>query len=222
MSPAEFLYKHVLARAQLRGWRAVPNPDVLGHMDFRRPEGDPSATATPVEATTMAPCHCAIIGVYAIFVGYLGDAAESAEDLLLSHHRRAAWARSWLGVRMKENIYIFLAGPVGSGSPECTDWKDVAHTFERDERICRKLVWLPDADPSTWARGIDAFFDRTVLAQPWEVEGGVGELDPVGEILNHPEVPIAWRGVLQQSLDPEQSLAEVLLDCLEHEPKGGA
>jgi hypothetical protein len=39
--------------------------------------------------------------------------------------------------------------------------------IERNERICRKLVWLPPADCEDYEASLNAFMKRTFLAFPW-------------------------------------------------------
>jgi hypothetical protein len=43
-------------------------------------------------------------------------------------------------------------------------WKDLQHEIERDDRVCRKLVWLKGKH----GIGADEFLKRTSLARPWE------------------------------------------------------
>lgn len=221
---AGFLFKYLSRKARARKWKVTPSPTELGHTNFHRPyEAQQDEHDAAENEKKLHPCRSAIIDVYAVYVGALGKTEDAAEDFLLSHHRRAAWARSWLDVGMKENIYIFLSGPPGSGNRERTRWKDLAYAIERDERICRKLVWLPSDDNSKWKQEADEFCDRTVFAEPWRLPDDVGELDPVTDILSDSEVPPAWREVLLRRIsETNPPLADVLLDCLALPDKGGA
>jgi hypothetical protein len=90
-----------------------------------------------------------------------------------------AWAgivRSSLAANQKDDILLILVGPLGSlGGPK---WRAFAATVERDDRICRKIIWLP-SDASSLPADAREFLRRTFLAQPWELALGANaqELD---------------------------------------------
>jgi hypothetical protein len=211
-SPEAFLFDHVLACAERRMWPSPKlSPAELEQREFRHVDGTSMGEANV--RSLPRPCNSALIGTHAIYVGSIGEVEDEAEQFLYDHHLRAARARSWLST--KENLYIFLAGPPGSGERGRTAWKNIAYAFERDERICRKMVWLPCADPSGWEDEVDRFCDRTFLAQPWNIEVAIGELDPVGAILTSSDLPPGWRSVLESPPASDQDLLDELLKVLE-------
>lgn len=101
-------------------------------------------------------------------------------------------------------LYLFFAGPIASSTDP--SWQRAAAEIERDERVCRKLVWLPDAE----CGNLDAFIRRTFLASPWtEAEQpGAGELAWLGDELGVPE---AWLEHLMNPSLEGRSLVEALL-----------
>lgn len=71
-------------------------------------------------------------------------------------------ARSFMLEREVINAHLFLCAtsPTPSG-----DWKRLVDLLERDETVCRKVVWVPQ---STDVQGsFDTFLGRTFLAMPW-------------------------------------------------------
>ena len=106
------------------------------------------------------------VGPYSILISNLKD-ATTASVALRSYYTQAAIARGSLGGR-DSDLYLFLIGPAGAKSDE--QWQCLAHTIERDESICRKLVWLPSEaeDVDTIRRDAETFCDRTFLARPWQ------------------------------------------------------
>lgn len=90
------------------------------------------------------------------------------------------------------DIYMMMTTPRGSdGNPE---WATLAIEIERDDRLARKHVWLPNQDYSNFAD----FLDGTFFAMPWKtIEGSADALALLnGEI----EMPMGWEAAL---LDPE-------------------
>jgi hypothetical protein len=124
-------------------------------------------------------CRGAIIGRHSLLVMTPGESVGDWESCLERGHRQAAVARSWLLGRRELDLYLLFIGP---GSSECDPkWRDIALRVERDERVCRKLVWLPGNDVAEGAR---AFVNRTFLARPWSAigDGSQNELDSLAAI----------------------------------------
>jgi hypothetical protein len=82
------------------------------------------------------------------------------------YYTQAAVARSWMGDK-EIDLCLILIGPPGSALQE--KWQRFARSMDRDESVCRKLVWLPSVDesPATIRKEAERFIDRTFLAQPW-------------------------------------------------------
>ena len=105
------------------------------------------------------------------------------------------------------DIYLFMVGPKGGAcNPE---WLALAAEIERDDRLARKHVWLPDSVGANFK----GFLEGTFLATPWETN--MGNTDALALLTNEIEMPPGWEEVL---LDPElggTDLVQKLLD-LEH------
>lgn len=93
----------------------------------------------------------------------LGTVKEM-QDALKPLHSQMVIARSYMSQAELINAHIFLCAV--NSSPEA-DWRKALDLAERDETVCRKLIWLPDT------QNLDASYDdfrkRTFLAAPWEV-----------------------------------------------------
>lgn len=113
---------------------------------------------------------------YAIQIGQLDDdlmtgewQADYRQKLLRRWHayqQYAAIARTWLLTDYSDDLNLFLVGPIGSGDE--AEWKNFCEVIERNELVCRKLVWLPKKHEEGWSDEVEAFLERTFLAEPWE------------------------------------------------------
>ncbi|MBX4927149.1 hypothetical protein HJB56_07605 [Rhizobium lentis] len=90
---------------------------------------------------------------------------ESPDQVKLSLkklHAQMVVARSFMREREVINAHLFLCAtsPTPSG-----DWKRLVDLLERDETVCRKVVWIPK---KTDVQGsFETFLGRTFLAMPW-------------------------------------------------------
>lgn len=144
------------------------------------------------------------MGHHSILIGALGeDVGQSVvHDQLRRWHNQAVIARSWLGAR-GDDLLLVLVGPPRSGASD--RWKRIAQEIERNERVCRKLIWLPSAELAERPASLEMFLGRTFLARPW-VEAGDGQ------------APIA----AQVALDSLSDLSADLAADLENDPDGRA
>lgn len=73
------------------------------------------------------------------------------------------------------DMLVLLIGPEGSEND--VEWMRAAAAVEIDDRVCRKLVWLPGFDAY---RSAEDFLARTPFARPWRgrrVEGDATSLN---------------------------------------------
>lgn len=82
-----------------------------------------------------------------------------------AHQRLAAIARTWLVAGYSDDMNLFLVGPPGSSNEK--EWNNYSQVIERNDLVCRKLVWLPSKNESMWPTEISDFLERTFLATPW-------------------------------------------------------
>lgn len=136
-------------------------------------------------------------------VNGVGAAAEAALERALE-----VW-RSVPGMGVAD-IYLLFAGPWRSDHD--AEWEALAGGIERDQRVCRKLVWLPDEDGGN----LERFLGRTFLARPWdEVESaGASALEALESDFSLPD---GWLSLLLDSTLTETDLIERLVEALPEE-----
>jgi hypothetical protein len=129
---------------------------------------------------------------YAVQIGMIddteiiGDWPEEYRSRMIrrwqGYQQFAAIARTWLSAQYSDDLNLFLVGPIGSS--EEPEWRNFSEAVERNELVCRKLVWLPSKDDATWSEEIDRFIKRTFLAEPWyRADGKVGvPLDSLSDV----------------------------------------
>ncbi|CAO3408513.1 ABC-three component system middle component 1 [Azospirillum largimobile] len=106
------------------------------------------------------------IGHHRILIGALDERAisDGAQAELRRYLNQAAIAWSWLG-QSGDDLLLILVGP--EGKDDDGEWQQAVSAIERDERVCRKLVWLPRSEPGKRDKSLQALIDRTFLARPW-------------------------------------------------------
>jgi hypothetical protein len=125
-------------------------------------------------------------------------------DALRRDNNQALITRSWLG-QDAPNLQLFLIGPEASMADQ--RWRDAAVEMEADDRICRKLVWLPPASPSI--EDARAFLRRTFLAKPWESHGAAA--DPRLDRLSGIQLPDGWLDAIEdESLDSDSLVSRLI------------
>jgi hypothetical protein len=118
----------------------------------------------PVPAVSLPEHHVAMqVGYHRILIGGL-SASGDWEGELNRYLNLAAIEWSWLG-RRGEDLQLLLIGPAGSDSD--VQWQQRRGLIERDDRVCRKLVWLPPGDDADMDGSLNDFISRTFLARPW-------------------------------------------------------
>ncbi|MCJ2130619.1 ABC-three component system middle component 1 [Methylobacterium sp. E-045] len=176
MTP-DVLRDKLIASAQQIGWSATIEPDFVSPK-FRGRQ-DASAASLPENTIGLR------LGAYPALVGPI--ALKTSEDMQVSLkalHNQMVIARSYMRAEEVINAHIMLCVTT-TGSQ--ADWRGIIDLAERDETVCRKVIWMPDADALDTS--YEHFLARTFLAQPWR------SLDAV---LNAP-------------LDHNQGLAERIL-----------
>jgi hypothetical protein len=137
-------------------------------------------------------------------------------------HGQVVIARSYMRPAEVINAHLFLcATESGVG-----DWESIVDIAERDESVCRKVVWVPaleDLDQS-----FDAFIARTFLARPWD--GGDAVLDaPLDHNRNvvqsalvtaglDPAMAMRWEQLVEKTTDDPDVLVAKLVALMEPKP----
>jgi len=101
------------------------------------------------------------------------------------------------------DIYLIMAAPLGSAGN--TNWEMLVAEIERDDRLARKHIWLPNENGSNFA----ALIETTFLAKPWDTP--TEDINKLKLLDQGIDVPTGWTDVL---FDPElegMRLAEKLV-----------
>jgi hypothetical protein len=104
------------------------------------------------------------LGDYPVLVASidLGDVADMQASLR-SLHTQMVIARSYMLAEEVINAHIML---IALALDPLKDWRRALDLTERDETVCRKLIWTPD--PDDLDRSYALFIARTFLARPWK------------------------------------------------------
>lgn len=153
---AEELRDRLLASASNLGWTVELVPEFVSAQFRGRP--DASTASLPEVAYGIR------LGAYPAIVApvTLGKKTEMQETLRRLHSQLVI-ARSYMARTEVINAHIFLCAVNPSLD---TDWRTVIDIAERDESVCRKVIWLPD--PKNLDQSYAEFRARTFLAAPWE------------------------------------------------------
>jgi len=215
-NPVDTLISAVIDNAQERSFGITRDPEQLSQSrtksaSIRDALSQSAATSSefrPEMETIPQPVGMFIKShsSYAIQVGRLGGELVSGEweddyySTLISqwhgYQQYAAIARTWLLSDFSDDLNLFLVGPTGSKDER--EWQNFSRVIERNDLVCRKLVWLPSSNDHEWATELSAFLERTFLAEPWEgaaTTSGVN-LDALSDSMDDFE---AWREVLERA-----------------------
>jgi hypothetical protein len=88
------------------------------------------------------------------------------------------------------DIYLIMAAPLDSANN--SNWEMLAAEIERDDRLARKHIWLPNGEGNNFSEIVETTF----LAKPW----------------NTPAEDIKMLALLNQGVDVPTGWADVLLD----------
>lgn len=179
-----------------------------------------------------------VIDGYTTLIGSLEQTEdESSRDQAMDeYHWRASTVRGWLSPNRKDDLMLCLACP--AGSDEDDEWLSTRAEIEGDDRVCRKLLWLPPSSVDTAESSLDRLIARSFLAKPWEAEHSAAteNLDPWQRLEQQMEAATgmqdgdvarlrAWKDLLIATADsqgqlivPGRDLVEKLLAHLESDP----
>jgi hypothetical protein len=173
----EILRDKLFASARALGW------PIAVESEFASPRfrGRQDASAAPLPDTTFG----LRLGAYPVLVAPIAlNSSDQMRTSLRALHNQMVIARSYMRAEEVINAHIMLCVTTTNAQ---ADWRGIIDLAERDEAVCRKVIWLPDAD------AVDAsdefFLARTFLAQPWR----------------------SLEAVLTAPLDHNQGLAERIL-----------
>ncbi|UPG83891.1 hypothetical protein L2Y94_11025 [Luteibacter aegosomatis] len=155
MNPAMFS-ERLRASAVALGWQT----SVVDTFTARQFRGHAEVTekSLPKDAIGLR------LGDYPILVASieLGD-LDRMHASLRSLHTQMVIARSYMAAEEVINAHIML---IALAPDPLQDWRGALDLTERDETVCRKLIWTPN--PNDLDQSYALFAARTFLATPWK------------------------------------------------------
>ncbi|MDX8449624.1 ABC-three component system middle component 1 [Mesorhizobium captivum] len=198
MTP-EILKSLLVEATEKVGWKAIEVRDFTSPTFRSRP--------TEPETKPTDGLFGLRLGQYPVIVAPIGlDTVEGVTLALKKLHAQMVVARSYMYEREVINAHLFLCAT----SPTPTgDWLRLVDLIERDETVCRKLVWIPKQ--TAVQESFDAFLARTFLAMPWAHVKAISDaqLDQTHELAQR---LLEKRGLTKEVAQQWVSLAERLID----------
>ena len=154
MTP-DILREKLVLSADLLGW---PSSDVPAFVsDHFRGRADDPRSGLPKGSFGLR------LGAYPVLVAPITLAdVEEMKRTLRGLHSQMVIARSYMLPEEVINAHIMLCATDTVGS---ADWRQLVDLAERDETVCRKIIWIPQED--SLEATYNAFVARTFLATPW-------------------------------------------------------
>lgn len=150
----EEMCARLMAAAKNNGWSASDAPDLV-EASFRGGD-EPADVSLPNSARGL------MLGSYPVIATELRlDTEENVKADLKAAHHQMIIARSHLTNVQVIDAHIFFV----AAQPNDGDWEQRMDLVERNETVCRKLVWMPDRQDMDGS--FDAFIAHTFLARPW-------------------------------------------------------
>ena len=221
MNQLSMLSERLVARAHSLKLKAEKQPAVMQKNRMRGATWAGTMDSAVSDADLPKEYTSFLIGHHAILIGALGMDIRDAHVCLHRFMNQAAIVRSWLPSESSEDLNLFFVGPTGSDLKK--EWREFAACIERDERVCRKLVWLPSANISDQESYMDQFINRTFLARPWSdvhapSEGDIDRLSNLSEKLASEEASREtideWLNILRGSQRDNYDLVQQLTQVL--------
>jgi hypothetical protein len=151
----EILKDKLVASAKSIGWPATIEPD-FASPKFRGRQ-DVSPASLPAIKFGLR------LGAYPVLVAPIAlNNTDGMQASLKALHNQMVIARSYMRAEEVINAHIMLC-VIETDSK--ADWRGIIDLAERDETVCRKVVWMPDTDRVD--NSYEEFLARTFLAQPW-------------------------------------------------------
>lgn len=156
MKNIDLLQDFIIREASKAGWetKAMQLPQT-------KSERFDSTLAEVVDLETRA----FVVGLHPIILSELGTDLKVAPMHWSAAQQQAAGARTTVAADSGEDLVLIMIGP--SGSRESAEWRSFAMEVERDDLVCRKLVWLPPNESTENEAELQYFLCRSFLAKPW-------------------------------------------------------
>jgi hypothetical protein len=171
MKNIDLLHQFLTSEATKVGWPIKP---LQLAPTAKRSDGVPSET-DGVEFRAF------VGGLHPIIIADLGDDLVKASAVWAAAQRQAAVARTTVAADSGEDLVLIMVGP--RGSRDNPEWRAFTMEVERNDLVCRKLVWLPPKKAADNSSALREFVRRTFLSKPWLVTEGIPQtaLDALSE-----------------------------------------
>lgn len=211
----EDLCNRLVNATEAIGWIAAERSELVSPR-FRG-NSDDSEALRPTDARGF------MLGLYPVLAVPLPLAsAELVNASLRAAHNQMIIARSYLSSAQVIDAHIFFVAVEPFGDL----WVQHIDAVERDETVCRKLVWMPDMQNSDVS--FAAFVERSFLSRPWAeaLELMDAPLDQNEQLVEAvllekglgPAAARAWVGLAGSSEDDAEALVEQLVDAMDAVP----
>lgn len=157
MTQLEDFMERLKAQTQKVGWEV----QLRSEMTRERFRGRLDDSGVPLPK----PCIGAILGPYPVLVCEFDATGEQqTRSQLRSLHNQAAIARSYLTATQVVDLHVLMVCDP-TNAPD--GWKKEIDILERDEAVCRKLVWARD---KPLQKSFELFTERTFLSRVWDTD----------------------------------------------------
>lgn len=203
----------LISSAREIGWIAVEEP-TFAAKKFRGREAN---AEVPLPQRTIGMR----LGAYPVLLVNVELGAEEAISAQLKKvHNQMFLARSYMRAGELINAHIIL---VADDTADHIDPEQLRDVIERDETVCRKLVW--DIRENSEEQSYQEFIERTFLAQPWafthnEVNAPLDQNDELVErVLQKQGLSSAaaskWVELIDAKLDDPEYFVERLVAAMD-------
>ncbi|WP_022976825.1 ABC-three component system middle component 1 [Nevskia ramosa] len=158
----------LIKAAEIAGLNSA-DVDALVKPEFNGGAHSDAARLSPGDL--LRPIAAVRLGCYSVVIGMLPSHAnaEAVNETLRRFRNQCVVARSYLRANEALDLQGILIGPRGSERDE--EWRALALTVERDDRVARKFVWLRPESKDADEASFHELVKRTFLARPWRSEG---------------------------------------------------
>lgn len=215
MKLIEDMCERLLAAAEANKWEKRKAPELVAH-NFRG--GD-------IQTDVKLPQNARglMLGRYPVVACELRlSSPDEVEVDLRAAHNQVMIARSYLSNMQVIDAHIFF---VAEEPKSDVDWKRQVDLVERNERVCRKLVWMRHASDADNSFG--CLIDRSFLAQPWQdvsqlIGAPLDQNERLVELVLESQglsaaLAAAWVELAKAESDDANHLVEQLVAAMEEE-----
>jgi hypothetical protein len=217
MDAIQLLSFAITKRAQSLGLTVVNNPAELARTEMPAEtlsqavrQAEPRTAEASKGAAT--PGVRLFAGPWSVIIGSLGSAAHPSPATIIErwreHQRTAAIARTSLDEKRQDDLVLLFVGP--PGSEKDAEWTALSSQIERNDLVCRKLVWLPPQTEGSCKASLQSFLRRTFLARPWHA-GAAADQPKLDAVADLGPTLTRWQAVLD---DQPMSEDEIDYDAL--------